>query len=136
MDFSSKTLWIFIFKLEKLWEKPGIHKYIKEIQIWLHFSQRLSLWRFKFFYEFFSDKTIQFLVSDDVFALLYYIKSFNDSFYAILSYEERGLMSSIVIMSEKWGFKLEKLENCSDFEEILKEAKINFSNEIYFFQLK
>ena len=76
---------------------------------------------------------------EDIFAMLYYIKSFHkdpEKFSIILTYEERGLMSSISLMCEKWGFKIENIDDYLEFEKLLKKQNFVFDNEIYLFKLK
>lgn len=76
------------------------------------------------------------LVVEDVLALLFHIKSFNINVSIILSYEERGLISSLPIQCKKWGFKLENIQEYLEFEKVLIKENIISLNEIHFFQLK
>lgn len=73
---------------------------------------------------------------DDVFALFAFLKSFNQAIIIFIVYEERGLLTSIPMMCEKWNFKLQNIDEIREFEKILENEKIDFMTEFYIFQLK
>lgn len=72
---------------------------------------------------------------DDVFALFAFLKSFNPTIIIFVVYEERGLLTSIPMMCEKWKFELQNIDETKEFEKIL-EKEIDFMTEFYIFQLK
>lgn len=73
---------------------------------------------------------------DDIFALICYIKSYSPEMIIYFSFEDRGLMSSLPLIADKWGFKLENIPEYLDLEIIIKEQTLFFSNEVYLFELK
>jgi len=75
-------------------------------------------------------------VLEELFALISYIKTYNQTISIYVVYEERGMLSSLPLMSEKWGFTLENISEYLEMEKIFKHQNIFFDNEIYLFELK
>lgn len=60
----------------------------------------------------------------------------NESITIYASYEDRGLMSTLPLIAEKWGFTIQNVPEFEKFSEIVKSQKLYFDNEVFLFELK